>query len=190
VIRDRLESDKTWRQKTLLEVDDVMKLLEFILTNICFNYRGQIYRQKFGTAMDSPVSPFVANLYVEHLVWKLLATAPVDLKAKLWNRYVDDISEIVRKTSVDELTYFLNNLDKSGSIKFTYKMEPEGKLQFLDLLIVRNKEGDVKLHMHRKPNYTDQYLNFSSHHPIEHKMSVVRILLERSQSLVSDNHDR
>ena len=93
-------------------------------------------------------------------------------------------------TVTQELINFLNKLDNSGSIKFTYEMESEGKLLFLDFLIVRNEVGDVKLQIYRIPTHTEQYLNFCSHHPIEHKLSVVRILLERSQSLVSESHDR
>ena len=114
----------------------------------------------------------------------------MELKPSLWKRYVDDI--LVNKTSVDELTEFLNNLDTSGSIKFTFEKECEGKIPFLDVpvLIVRNDEGNVKLQIYRKPTHTDQYLNFSSHHPIEHKLSVVRTLLQRSQSLITDSHDR
>ena len=73
---------------------------------------------------------------------------------------------------MDELTDFLNNLDNSGSIQFTNEMESEGKLPFLDVLVVRN-EGDVKLQIYRKPTHTDEYLIFSSHHLIEHKLSVV-----------------
>ena len=91
VIRDRLEMDKHWRQKTILEADDVMELLEFILTTTYFSFRGQIYRQKFGTAMGSPVTQLVANFYMKHLEEKLLTTAPAELKPRLWKRYVDDI---------------------------------------------------------------------------------------------------
>jgi len=58
LIRERLERD---RYKTLLDVDDVMELLEFILTTTYVCFRGQIDRQKFGTAMGSPVSPLVAK---------------------------------------------------------------------------------------------------------------------------------
>ena len=35
-----------------------------------------------------------------------------------------------------------------------------------------------------------QYLNFNSHHPTEHKLSVVRTLFDRRQSLLSDSTDR
>ena len=149
-----------------------------------------IYRQKFGTAMGSPVSPLVANLFMEYLEQKLLDTAAMELKPRLWKRYVDDIFEVVKKTAVEGLTEFLNNLDDSGSIKFTYEIESEGKLPFLDLLITRKDTGAVNLQIYRKPTHTDQYLNFSSHHPIEHKLILVRTLFDRSQSLVLDSTDR
>ena len=68
--------------KTLLEIDDIMELLEFILSTTYFCFNGQIYRQKFGTAMGSPVSPLVANMFMEHLERKLLDTAPEDLKVE------------------------------------------------------------------------------------------------------------
>jgi len=86
--------------------------------------------------MGSPVSPLVANLFMEYLEQKLLDTAPMELKPKLWKTYVDDIFEVVKKKSVEGLTDFFNNLDDSGSIKVTYEMASEGKLPFLDLLII------------------------------------------------------
>jgi len=64
-------------------------------------------------------------------------------------------------------------------------VETEGQLPFLDLLLKRTNSGGLKLSV-----YTDQYLNFMSHHPIDHKMSVVRTLLERSQNLVSEPEDK
>jgi len=69
-------------------------------------------------------------------------------------------------------------------------VEQDGKLRFLDLLLVRTNTGRVKLQIYRKPTHTDQYLNFNFRHPIEHKLSVVRTLLERSKSLVTDSKDK
>ena len=65
-----------------------------------------------------------------------------------------------------------------------------GQLPFLDLLLNRTENGGLKLQIYMKPTHTDQYLNFSSHHPIEHKLSVVRTLFERSQCLGTEIEDR
>jgi len=178
VIRERLQCYPEWRYTTLLEVDDIMELLEFILTTTYFCFSGQIYRQKFGTAMGSPVSPLVANMFMEHLEQKLLNTAPEDLKPKLWKRYVDDILEVVKKGSVEKQIFLMALM--TNNIKFTYEVEQDCHLPFLDLLLNGTENGDLKLQIYRKPTYTDHYLNFISHHPIEHKLSVVRTSLERS----------
>jgi len=80
VIRERLEKDPEWKDTCLLEVEDILELLEFILCTMYFTFRGQLYRQKFGTAMGSPVSPLVAYVYMEHLEEKLQSTATLELK--------------------------------------------------------------------------------------------------------------
>ena len=97
VIKTRLEDDTSLQDRTNLSVQDVISLLEFVLASTYFVFRGDIYKQTFGAAMGSPVSPIVANLYMEHLEQKALTTAPDSCKPRLWKRYVDDILEIVKK---------------------------------------------------------------------------------------------
>ena len=60
VIRERLQNDKTLKNCTKLNVQDIMELCEFILTTTYFTFRCYIYKQKFGTAIGSPVSPILA----------------------------------------------------------------------------------------------------------------------------------
>ena len=57
-------------------------------------------------------------------------------------KYVDDTLEVVKRGTVDKLAEFLNNLDDSGSIKFTYEVETEGQLPFLDLLLKRTNNNN------------------------------------------------
>lgn len=190
VITERLRSDNSWREVTKLEVEDVIELLEFTLTTTYFRFRGQIYRQKFGTAMGSPVSPLVADIYMEYLEQTAIASVPLHLKPKLWKRYVDDILEVINKQAVEELTDHLNRVDDTGSIKFTYETEAEKMIPFLDMQIVRKEDGHLKLLVYRKKTHTDQYLNFNSQHPLQHKLSVVRTLLTRCSRIVTEADDK
>ena len=77
VIRSRLENDSTLGQRTLLSAEDIIQLLKFVLTTTYFLFRGTIYKQRFGAAMGSPVSPVVANLYMEFLEQRAISTAPI-----------------------------------------------------------------------------------------------------------------
>ena len=190
IVRSRLNADPTLKDRTKLSVDDIMELLEFILTTTYMTFRGQIYNQKFGTAMGSPVSPIIANLVMENLEQQAIATAPIECKPRFFKRYVDDILEIVTRGTEEQLTEHLNNVDDTGSLKFTYECEEEGKIPFLDTLIVRKPDGSVKLLIYRKPTHTNQYLNFESAHPLYHKLGVIRTLLDRNEKVVTEAADK
>ena len=74
IIKDLLDKDTTLKERTVMEVGDIILLLEFCLKNTYFSFQGQFYEQVEGAAMGSPVSPIVANLYMEYLEQKALST--------------------------------------------------------------------------------------------------------------------
>ena len=76
IIKDLLDKDTTLKERTVMEVGDIILLLEFCLKNTYFSFQGQFYEQVEGAAMCSTVSPIVANLYMEYLEQKALSTAP------------------------------------------------------------------------------------------------------------------
>ena len=76
IIKDLLDKDNTLKERTVMEVGDIILLLEFCLKNTYFSFQGQFYEQVEGAAMGSPVSPSIANLYMEYLGQKTLSTAP------------------------------------------------------------------------------------------------------------------
>ena len=91
---------------------------------------------------------------------------------------------------MEALTDHLNGIDKTNSITFTYEPERNGQIPFLDTLITRREDGSIKLLVYRKATQTDQYLSFQSHHLLQHKLAVIRTLLERSDSFVTEEEDR
>ena len=58
-------------------------------------------------------------------------------------------------------------------------------LAFLDTWMVMESEGSISTEVF-SDTHTDQYLNFSSNHPLEHKRGVMRTLMNRAARLVSD----
>ena len=48
----------------------------------------------------------------------------------------------------------------------------------------------MKVEVYRKKTHTNQYLSFSSHHPVHHKLEVVCTLLDLSDNQVTEKEDR
>jgi hypothetical protein len=186
VIRSYLESDNTLKDRCPLSVDQLLTLLEFCLDTTYFVFQGDFYQQTHGAAMGSPVSPLVANIYMEDFEKKALASAPHP--PSMWLRYVDDTFVKIGEDYIQEFTDHINSQD--ANIKFTNEPEVEGSIPFLDVKVHLNDDGSTRTTVYRKPTHTDQYLNGLSHHPLEHKRSVVRSLINRAENIVTDPHER
>ena len=76
IIKERLASDQDLHKRTTMSVNQIIKLLEFCLNSTSFVYQGQFYQQIEGAAMGSPLSPIVANIFMEKFEEEALATAP------------------------------------------------------------------------------------------------------------------
>ena len=48
IIKDRLIKDGDLKNRTRLEVDDIMQLLKFALATTYFSFRGNLYKQTLG----------------------------------------------------------------------------------------------------------------------------------------------
>ena len=77
----------------------------------------------------------------------------------------------------------LNSIEPS--IQFTLEAESERQLVFLDVLSSHNPDGSMDTTGYKKPSHTNKYLDFSSHHPLAHKIALVRTLYSRAQALTS-----
>ena len=106
VIKDLLEKDSTLKERTVLPVEDIILLLEFCLKNTYFSFQGQFYEQVQGAAMGSPVSPIVANLYMEYFEQKALSTAPTPQVsgAGMWMKHLSSKRKSINRTSYNTST--------------------------------------------------------------------------------------
>ena len=168
---------------TPLPKDELLSLLRLCLSSTTFCYNGTVYQQIFGTAMGSPVLVVVANVVMKHIEDLALRSSPVP--TVFWKRYVNDVLSAVSANQVDEMLAHINSIDHN--IQFTSEREVEHVIPFLDVEIMRNVDDSLSTKVYRKPTHTDQYLQFSSHHPMVHKRSVVSTLLKRAASHCSPN---
>ena len=102
---------------------------------------------------------------------------------KVWERIVDEVYSILKRTHLENIFHHLNNLHQN--IRFTIKEESNGELAFLDTLLKRNN-GEISVLVYRKPTHTGQYLHYSSHHQTSCKVSVVSSLFNRAYSIITN----
>ncbi|XP_072048744.1 uncharacterized protein [Amphiura filiformis] len=136
--------------------------------------------------MGSAVSPIVVNLYMEKFEQHVLSSYP-GKPPKLWLRFVDDTFIIIDKSESESFFNFINQVDPN--IKFTQEECVDNKLAFLDCLVHLNSDGTLNSTVYRKPTHTDHYLQFDSHHPLIHKLGVIRTLQYRADTVISNSED-
>ena len=53
-----------------------------------------------------------------------------------------------------------------------------------------NDDGSIKTKVYCQENHTDQYLNFNSNHPLEHRRGLMKTLMHRVDTIVTDERDK
>ena len=109
IIKDLLVKDPILKDRTVIGIDDIILPLEFCLKNTYFSFQDQFFEQVEGVAMGSPVSPIVANLYMEYLEQKALSTAPhpPGFGAGLWMTPLLSTRKPINKASSNTLTVLI-----------------------------------------------------------------------------------
>ena len=105
----------------------------------------------------------------------------------LWVRFVDDTFCVMKCSYVGEFHDHLDGI--SSFIKFTHELEMEVRLPFLDILVTRQHNSARTTTIYRKPPHTNFYLQFTSHIPRHHKLSVAHSLHNRLNTHVTDHTD-
>ena len=128
--------------------------------------------------MGSPLSPVLANFFMEKLEQQALMSAPY--KPKIWFQYVDTF--VIWSHGQEKLQQFLmHNNNMHENINFTTEVEANNKLAFLDVLLSRKEKLGHTVYM--KLMYTDRYLHRKfNHHPCQ-KYGVIKTLTERAMKI-------
>ena len=182
VIQKLLQEDQDLKQRTSMSVNHIISLPEFCLGSTYFTFKDRFYEQQEGTAMGSPISPIVANLYLEDL--EINAIQSAQNPPSFWRRFVDDTLTIIKSSEIDSFLQHLNSIDQT--IQFTREeSRPDGSMPFLDILIIPKGDGSLKTTVYRKPTHTDLYLQWDSNHTITSKYGVVGTLHHMAKVICS-----
>ena len=182
ILRERLEMDESLGDRTAMSPLQICDLTDLCLNSTYFSFQGQIYKQLKGTAMGSPLSPVIANIFMEDFEQTALVTA--DYQPRMWKRYVDD-TFVIWPHGEEKLDAFLGHINTlHPNITFTLEKEKDNKIAFLDVLIER-KSNTLETSV---PTHTNQYLNYRSHHHPQVKLGIVQCLKQRANKICSEKN--
>jgi len=135
----------------------------FILTSTYFTFNN-IYRQTFGTPMDSPLSPIIADIVLQDLKEKALNVIGLDLS--FYHRYMDDVVLAVPSEHTPHILNTFNSIH--DRLKFTIEYE-KNRLSFLDLLL-RIVDDRIITDWYHKNFFSGRCLSYFSSHPSCYKL--------------------
>ena len=181
IIKDYVNNDDQFTRKMAIPQDKFLDLVHLVLTTTCHTFNFQFYQQNDGVAMGGPASSTTAEIYMQAYERTSITTALHP--PKVWERFVDDVYSILKRTHLENFFRHINNLHQN--IKFTMKEECNGELAFLDTLLKPNNV-EISVLVYRKPTHTDQHLHYSSHHQTSCKESVVSSLFNRAYFIITN----
>ena len=121
-------------------MSDFKELLQLCTKGTVFYFNGYYYRQKDGVAMGSPLGPALANVFLCHYEKYWLDDCPLAYAPMFYARYVDDIFVLLRsRDHIERLATYLSS--KHPNIRFTYEVEENNRLPFLDVDVDRTGDS-------------------------------------------------
>ena len=152
MVKHRLQQDNTLPQRTSMSIPQITSLLEFCLTHTYFLFQGKYYEQVQGAAMGFPISPLIANIFVEGFE---VQAPPLSFPhpPSLWLRFVDDTFDINKAEHSQDLLEHMNSQDPH--IQFTVEPTQQDSLPFLDTLVTIQSDNTFSTTVYRNLTHTD-----------------------------------
>ena len=131
------------------------EILMLCTKNVHFTFNEEVYKQVDGIAMESPLAPVLADIFMDEFENNI---APVLREyLNLWKRYVNDTICFVKIGAINYILTILNNFDHS--ITLICEVEKECKLPFLDVILIEKGNNIVTI-VYSEVTTNNIYLNW------------------------------
>ena len=144
-----------------IPTDAVINMIQTVLDNNIFKFKGKDYIQIEGTAIGSRLGRNYACMYMGKWEQELLSRAT--LTPTMYVRYVDDIFGLWPGTEqqLKEFHEIANNIN--DNIKVDLRTS-DNELEFLDVLVKYN-QNNLHTTIYHKPTDKNIYVHRTSEHP-------------------------
>ena len=122
--------------------------------------------------MRSSLGPVLSGIFMVELENSLVPK--LNESMTLWQRFIDNTITFVKNNSIAYVLDQLNSFHEQ--IQFTYEVEHNNKLPFLDVLLIKDA-NKIDTTVYRKPVNTDIDLNWNTHAPTTWKRETLRTVL-------------
>ena len=156
-VEERLNEPDVSENLKHIPTEVLISMLKLCMVSNTFQWNRQVYQQKQGTPMGSPISVAIAELTMQKIEKLLFCDLPCSVN--LWIRYVNDVLAIIPTEHNGTLLTHLNSLNEH--IQFTFEKETHSSLPYLDLLINHKDDVSLRFSVYRKPTNTGKHLTSS-----------------------------
>ena len=188
LIKEKLLNDNDLANRTKLDIENILVLIEFCMLNNSFTYNGKFYKQITGTPMGSNLSPIIANTLVGEIFKNTIETFNGHIK--FCRYFVDDSLIILNKNYIDSFYNHINNIvSPLKTIKFTIEKEQDNSINFLDIKLTK-QNGSLSCSVYRKPTNSGRYLDYYSNHSLQIKKACIKTMVNRAFKYSTNENDR
>jgi hypothetical protein len=166
--------------------DRFVECIKFCQENCFLSFNGEFYQQIEGSGMGLPKSPPEADLVMEFVTEPAIKKLPFPIP--FFKRYVDDCVTIVPQDMVETTIDVLNSINEN--IKFTVEVEENGKIPFLDMMLIIGNDGSIETRWHQKSYASARMVSFKSSHLLSQKIGAAYGLINRAMKLTSESQRR
>ncbi|XP_062710337.1 uncharacterized protein LOC134288705 [Aedes albopictus] len=169
-----------WNEvKTQINLDLFLEIVEYCMEASYFCFEGRYFKQTYGTAMGSPLSPIVADIVLDSVIKTAMNSLPFEIT--IFRKYVDNIFMAIPRECVQQVLDAFNRIEPR--LQFTTEEEKENRLPFLDMTVIRNADQTLTTEWYAKPIASGRMLNYNSFHQPKYKINVANNFIHRVCSL-------